>query len=64
MAIDSVVNKYRLGEEPNSADVWKDFSHLKRIEALESIRSEYHRSRYGTEPRLQRVFRITQQTQG
>lgn len=64
MAIDSIVNKYRLGEEPIGAAVWKDFSHLQRIEALESIRTEYHQSRYGTEPRLQRVFRITQQTRG
>ncbi len=63
MAIDPVVNKYRLGKEPTSAEVWKEFSHLKRIEALESIRTEYHRSQYGIEPRLQRVFRITQQTQ-
>jgi len=64
MTIDLVVNKYRLGEEPANAEVWKDFSHLRRIEALESIRREFHRSHYGTEPRLQRVLTITQQTRG
>ena len=64
MAIDAVVHRFRLGEEPKSAEVWKDFSHLQRIEALESIRLEYHQSQYGTEPRLQRVLKITQQTRG
>lgn len=61
MAIETVVRKYRLGEEPVDVVVWKNFSHTERLDALESIRQEYHQSRYGTEPRLQRVLRITQQ---
>lgn len=64
MAIEVLVKKYQLGKEPTNALAWKDFSFTQRIEALESIRQEYHKSRYGDEPRLQRILRIAQQTPG
>jgi len=62
MAIERVVSRFKLGEEPRNSVVWKEFSASERISALESIRREYHSTRYGTEPRLQRVSRVTQQT--
>lgn len=64
MPIEVYVKKFQLGKEPANALAWKDFSFTQRIEALESIRQEYHKSLYGDEPRLQRILRITQQTQG
>ena len=64
MAIEPIVQKFKLGEEPKSAKVWRRFSYAQRIDALESIRRDYHLTRYGNEPRLQRVLRITQQTRG
>lgn len=64
MAIDHVVKKFRLGQEPIDANAWQGFSYHERLSALESIRKEYHSIRYGAEPRLQRVLRVTQQTRG
>lgn len=64
MPIERIVNKFRIGEEPNNSAVWKDYSASERLAALESIRMEYHLTKYGTEPRLQRVLRITQQAPG
>ena len=39
---------------------WKQQSYDDRIAALEQIRREYHQWKYGAEPRLQRVYSITQ----
>ena len=63
MAIDTVVQKFALGDEPPNAVAWKNISFAQRLNALESIRQEFHQFRYGAEPRLQRVFTITGQTQ-
>ena len=38
MAIEPVTRKFALGDEPNDAAVWKDFSFTERLNALESIR--------------------------
>ena len=61
MPIERVIRKFKLGEQPGSADAWKAYSYEDRIAALESIRREYHNYRYGAEPRLQRVLVVTQQ---
>lgn len=37
---------------------WQSQPEWKRLAALEAIRQEYHHWKYGTEPRLQRVFTI------
>ena len=39
---------------------WQSLPLLTRLAALEQIRTEYHQWRYGTEPRLQRVYSIVQ----
>jgi hypothetical protein len=38
---------------------WQSQTFSARLAALEEIRREYHRWRYGAEPRLQRVYTIT-----
>lgn len=37
---------------------WQTQPYQARLAALEQIRQEYHRWRYGAEPRLQRVYTI------
>ena len=37
---------------------WQSQPYQVRLAALEQIRQEYHRWRYGAEPRLQRVYTI------
>lgn len=40
------------------ADWWRSQPFAARLAALEEIRQEFHRWKYGTEPRFQRVYRI------
>ena len=58
MAIERFVSKFRLGEEPGNAVVWKNYSASERVSALESIRREYHLNKYGAEPRLQELLEL------
>ncbi|PIV25907.1 MAG: hypothetical protein COS37_09165 [Anaerolineae bacterium CG03_land_8_20_14_0_80_58_20] len=53
-----VVTKIKLGEQKSDFAYWQSQSSTARLEALEQIRQEYHRWKYGTEPRLQRVYSI------
>ena len=39
---------------------WQTQPYQVRLAALEEIRQEYHRWKYGAEPRLQRVYTIAQ----
>jgi hypothetical protein len=47
---------------PSQRDVtwWRRQSPQARLAAVEELRREYHRWKYGAEPRLQRVYRIVQ----
>jgi len=56
--IKKVVTKIKLGEQKSDFAYWQSQSSTARLEALEQIRQEYHRWKYGTEPRLQRVYSI------
>jgi hypothetical protein len=58
MAIEKVVNKTPLKQRTNDAAYWRAQPPELRLAALEEIRQEYHRWRYGAEPRLQRVCSI------
>lgn len=40
------------------ANWWRSQPYAARLAALEEIRQEFHRWKYGTEPRFQRVYRI------
>jgi len=52
--------KVRLAEQGSDFLYWQAQSYQERMDALEQIRQDYHRWRYGAEPRLQRVRTITQ----
>lgn len=59
MAIEKVITKHNLHEQPSDAGYWQTRPYEERIAALEQIRREYNEWRYGAaEQRLQRVCRI------
>jgi hypothetical protein len=60
MAIEKVVRKVPLDKQSREADYWRTQPYQARLAALEQIRREYHQWKYGSEPRLQRVYTITQ----
>ena len=57
-----VVNKFHLGEEPDSVLYWRKKSTKARLEGLEFLRQQYIKMKYGTRPRFQRVYRIIERT--
>jgi hypothetical protein len=56
--IEKVVAKVTIGQQTNDFGYWQKQSYQARIDALEEIRQEYHRWRYGAEPRLAPVCNI------
>jgi hypothetical protein len=56
--VQKVVTKTKLGQQSNDFAYWQQQPFTVRLATLEQIRREYHAWRYGTEPRLQRVFTI------
>lgn len=61
-----VIRKFKSHEEQEAAEInyWKRISRGKRVEALEIIRLNYLRMKYGRVPRLRRVYKIIKQAQG
>jgi hypothetical protein len=45
---------FKKGEEPKSYEYWLAQTPTKRLEAIEFLRQQY----YGTQSRLQRVYRV------
>ncbi|MDD4029695.1 MAG: hypothetical protein PHX86_08365 [Caldisericia bacterium] len=65
MSIKKTVRRYRIDQEPNNYSYWITKTPQERIDALETIRSEYHAWRYSdAEKRFHRVYRIVKQKQG
>ena len=56
--IKKVVAKVNLYRQKSDFAYWQSQPYQVRLAALEQIRQEYHRWRYGAEPRLQRVYSI------
>jgi len=56
--IAKVCRKVKLQEQPSDFAYWQSQPYEARLAALEEIRQEFHRWKYGAEPRLQRVYRI------
>ena len=56
--IKKVYTKVNLHEQRNDFAYWQTRSYQERIAALEEIRRDYHRWKYGAEPRFQRVYTI------
>ena len=52
--------KVNLYSQKNDLAYWQAQPYQARLAALEQIRQEYHRWKYCAEPRLQRVYTITQ----
>ncbi len=62
MAIDKVITKVPLEGQSNDLSFWLSKTPQERIAALELIRHEYNRGKYGPDIRLQRVCRVVKQT--
>ncbi len=56
------VNKIKVDQQTSDFAYWQSQSHELRLATLEQIRQEYHRWKYGTEPRLQRVYSIVKRS--
>ncbi len=56
--IKKTYTKVNLREQKSDFAYWQTQSHAARLAALEQIRQEYHRWKYGAEPGFQRVYRI------
>jgi hypothetical protein len=57
-SIQPVVTIVSIHENHNDFAYWQSQPYLKRLEALDEIRTEYHYWRYGYEPGFQRVYSI------
>ena len=53
-----VVKKVRFGQDDGDAAYWQARSPEARLAALEEIRREYHRWKYGGEPPFRKVVTI------
>jgi len=58
VAIKKVVNKIPLRKSKSGFAYWQTRPYAERLAALEAIRQEYHRWKYGVQPRFQRVYRV------
>ena len=56
--IKKVIRKGKLSDRNTDAAYWRKQPYSARLAALEEIRQEYHRWRYGAEPRFQRVYSV------
>jgi hypothetical protein len=56
--IKKVVTKVKLQDKKTDAAYWRKQPYVARLAALEELRQEYHRWRYGAEPGFQRVYKI------
>ncbi len=61
MAIDKVLTKVRLEDQSSDVSFWLSQTPQERIAALELIRNEYNRGKYGPDIGLQRICRVVQQ---
>ena len=58
ITIQKCLTKVSLRDAKSDFAYWQSQPYLTRLAALEQIRTEYHRWRYGAQPRLQRVYSI------
>jgi hypothetical protein len=60
--MEKVVRIVKLGEEDNEINYWLSTSYADRMTTLEHIRKEVNQRIYGTQSRLQRVYRIVKRS--
>lgn len=56
--MERVVNIINTNQQKSDFSYWQKQSYKKRLEALETIRQEYHQYQYNAQPRLQRIYTI------
>ena len=56
--VQKTYTKVGLRQRKTDFAFWQTQSYEARLATLEQIRQEYHRWKYGIEPRLERVYRI------
>ncbi len=56
--MEKVICKTTKKQQTSDFQYWQSQPPLKRLEALEQIRQEYHQYKYNAQPRLQRVYTI------
>lgn len=57
-SMEKVIFKTTKKQQTSDFQYWQGQPPLKRLEALEEIRREYHQYKYNAEPRLQRIYTI------
>ncbi len=57
-SIKPVYSKVGLHSQKSDFAYWQTQPYTARLAALEQIRQEYHRWKYGAEPGFQRVYKI------
>jgi hypothetical protein len=60
LAIEKVVNKAKISDKKTDSAYWRTLSYSARLAALEEIRQEYHRWRYGGETKMKKVAKLIQ----
>jgi hypothetical protein len=58
--VEKTFTRVSLFEQKSDFAYWQSQPYEARLAALERIRQEYHRWRYGAEPRLQRVYSVAE----
>ena len=58
----TVIKKVNINENKSDFNFWQTQSFEFRLETLENIREEYHRWKYGSQQRFQRVYSIIKRT--
>lgn len=58
----TAVRRHRLDEAPSDFAYWQSRPYTERLRALEEIRREYHGWDDDSQPRLQRVVRVSQRS--
>ena len=58
VSIKRIYTKVNIGDQKSDFAYWQTQPYALRLAALEEIRQEFHRWKYGAEPRLQRVYSI------
>jgi len=56
--VEKCYTKVSIRDQRSDFAYWQSQPYQVRLATLEQIRQEYHRWRYGAEPRLQRVYTI------
>ena len=54
----TAIKKIKIEDAKSDFDFWQNKSYEYRLKALEYIRQEYNRWKYGSQQRFQRVYRI------